>query len=153
MERVLRQAVAESKDGKVSGVDCISVKTPSAANGIPHLSLKEVIALDVASISISAWTRPGFPNALRRSDQARQCLNPASAKLISHESILQGEGNKSLWGLRLQRDQYSCDLRLKGKKLGVAFECSVTLTMGQSDIFSSIKFPRDSPLTMSTPHN
>lgn len=68
--------------------------------------------------------------SLLGSDQTPPCLNPASAKLISHESILQGEGNKSLWGLRLQKDQYSCDLRLKGKKLGVAFECSVTLTMG-----------------------
>mmetsp|Transcript_22000 Transcript_22000/g.51172 ORF Transcript_22000/g.51172 Transcript_22000/m.51172 type:complete len:555 (+) Transcript_22000:1160-2824(+) len=42
----------------------------------------------------------------------------------------QADGQRSTWGLRLDKGQYSCDLRLRGRKLGVVFECHVTLTMG-----------------------
>ena len=42
LDTVLKKAVAESRDGKVTGVECTSVRTPTSADGIPHLSLRHV---------------------------------------------------------------------------------------------------------------
>jgi len=82
LEKLLKRAVAENASGKVSDVECTSVRTPKTSHGIPHFSLQTA------------------------------------------------DGPKSTWGLRLDKGHYSCDLRLRGRKLGVAFECHVTLTMG-----------------------
>mmetsp|Transcript_22000 Transcript_22000/g.51173 ORF Transcript_22000/g.51173 Transcript_22000/m.51173 type:complete len:290 (+) Transcript_22000:468-1337(+) len=78
LEKLLKRAVEENPSGKVSEVECSSVRTPKTSDGIPHFSLRQA---SPPFHLISACFRPPFVACEVMASRPRNhCPNRPTAK-------------------------------------------------------------------------